>query len=170
MAIEIVNDTRACSNVLVAVSERWNALRSCHEVFDKLSDAVLSDAIKLQCSLSITQAQTPSTPQHLQIPRAMEHSDISSSQSHIGNNDSHSYNSSWAGNDYTNPTAPFRSGTSPLAIDSEFRNCFGDLQSLYSGPFADDPVMQLSQDWMGYIDGFESILQPTGQAFSGSEI
>jgi hypothetical protein len=169
-AIEIVNDTRACSNVLVAVSERWNALRSCHEVFDKLSDAVLSDAIKLQCSPSVTQAQTPSTPQHLQIPRAMGHSDISSSQSHIGNNDSHSYNSSWTGNDYTNPTAPFLSGASPLAIDSEFRNCFGDLQSLYSGPFADDPVMQLSQDWMGYIDGFESILQPTGQGFSGSEI
>ncbi|KAH7409755.1 fungal-specific transcription factor domain-containing protein [Cadophora sp. MPI-SDFR-AT-0126] len=57
--IEIVHDTRACSNVLVAVSERWNAFRNCHEVFDRLSDAVLEDSIKLQgahLSMPIPQA------------------------------------------------------------------------------------------------------------------
>jgi hypothetical protein len=42
----IVNDTRACSNVLVAVSERWSAPPRCHVVFDRLSDAVLADAIE----------------------------------------------------------------------------------------------------------------------------
>ena len=45
--MDIVNDTRACSNVLVAVSERCNAPKNCHEVFDRLSDAVLADAVEL---------------------------------------------------------------------------------------------------------------------------
>ncbi|OAL34332.1 hypothetical protein AYO20_06385 [Fonsecaea nubica] len=41
---QIVSDMRACSTVLVALSERWNTGRGCHEVFARLSDAVLSDA------------------------------------------------------------------------------------------------------------------------------
>lgn len=45
--MEIVNDTRACSNVLVAVLERCNAPKNCYEVFDRLSDAVLADAVEL---------------------------------------------------------------------------------------------------------------------------
>ncbi|KAJ6442613.1 fungal specific transcription factor [Purpureocillium lavendulum] len=43
--VEIVNDCRACSNVLVAVSERCNSQKNCHEVFDRLSDAVVKDAV-----------------------------------------------------------------------------------------------------------------------------
>jgi Fungal specific transcription factor domain/Fungal Zn(2)-Cys(6) binuclear cluster domain len=41
---QIVSDMRACSTVLVALSERWNLGRGCHEVFARLSDAVLGDA------------------------------------------------------------------------------------------------------------------------------
>ncbi|OQV09720.1 Fungal specific transcription factor domain-containing protein [Cladophialophora immunda] len=41
---QIVSDMRACSTVLVAISERWNTGRGCHEIFARLSDAVLADA------------------------------------------------------------------------------------------------------------------------------
>ncbi|KAK0367293.1 hypothetical protein LTR02_002274 [Friedmanniomyces endolithicus] len=53
--IDVVNISRACSNVLVAVAERWNTQRHCHEVFDRLSDAVLNDAIKLQTASVLAQ-------------------------------------------------------------------------------------------------------------------
>lgn len=55
--MEIVNDSRACSNILVAVSERCNAPRNCHEVFDRLSDAVLADAVELY-------TRPPAVPRH----------------------------------------------------------------------------------------------------------
>ncbi|KAH7134152.1 fungal-specific transcription factor domain-containing protein [Dactylonectria macrodidyma] len=41
---QVVNDTRACSKVLVAVSERWDLARNCSDLFDRLSDAVIIDA------------------------------------------------------------------------------------------------------------------------------
>ncbi|KAJ5783947.1 transcriptional regulator family: Fungal Specific TF [Penicillium psychrosexuale] len=45
--LEIVNTCRSCSSVLlVAVSERGDIARHCHRVFDRLSDAVLSDAVE----------------------------------------------------------------------------------------------------------------------------
>lgn len=155
-AIEIVNDTRACSNVLVAVSERWDSLRSCHEVFDRLSDAVLADAIKLQCSVPTTRdrqitAAPISSPQH--IPPQSS----ASGARELFSDARQSYDSSWVNTDYVNAPSGFSSDASPLAIDSEFRNCFGDLQNVYSTPFAGDPVMELSQDWLGYIDGFDKI-------------
>jgi len=55
---EIVNDTRACSKVLVAVSERWSAGRHCHEVFEKLSHTVSMDAIKFQTPIQASE-QSP---------------------------------------------------------------------------------------------------------------
>lgn len=152
--IEIVNDTRACSNVLVAVSERWNALRHCHEVFDRLSDAVLEDAIKLQC------APRRAMERHHPIvtPAPSSHSNMASGDqlpqvsTYMNGNQS---NNQWYGNDTSMIIDPtYYSQTSPLAVDSEFRNVFYDLQNLYNQQYNDDPVMQLSQDWLGYIDSF----------------
>lgn len=59
---KIVGDCRACSNVLVAVSERCNAQKNCHEVFDRLSDAVLADAVDT-LSLSKPLARLEAIPQ-----------------------------------------------------------------------------------------------------------
>ena len=43
--LDIIDDTRACSNVLVAISERWNmGHRSC-ELFNQLSTAVIRDVV-----------------------------------------------------------------------------------------------------------------------------
>ncbi len=167
--IEIVNDTRACSNVLVAVSERWNALRHCHEVFDKLSDAVLADAIRLQCSPHtalqripnfLPQADTRSTPS-LATGVAAPISDATNSQTFQGSETNNTYG--WPTMDYSTTTTNFYSSTSPLAVDSQFRNCFSDLQHLYNVPGATDPVMELSQDWLGYIEGFGALSQSNTQ-------
>jgi hypothetical protein len=122
--IEVVNDTRACSNVLVAVSERWNAMRNCHEVFDRLSDAVLSDAIKLQTAQA----------QHMARPILQQPVSVSSSFSN------------------TSMMTPRDATTfSPLAVDTEFLHCFDDLQQLYNTQQIEDPIMELSQDWLGYL-------------------
>jgi hypothetical protein len=147
--IEIVNDTRACSNVLVAVSERWNALRSCHEVFDRLSDAILADAIKLLCA--------PVASQEFLI----------ASQPANGSNYSHTSHSvsdsttMGAGEVLTMNADTYR-GPSPLAVDSEFRNCYDDLQNFYEydQSYVNDPLIQLSQDWLSYIDDFNGMLTP----------
>jgi hypothetical protein len=164
-AIEIVNDTRACSNVLVAVSERWNALRNCHEVFDKLSDAVLTDAIRLQTSLQRTpntQPQLDSVTSQNPVPGVIARSEnADSSQSYQGP-ESNAYGS-WPRDDYSTGTTDVYSATSPLAVDSQLRNCFGDLQYFFNGTNAGDPVMELSQGWLGYIDGPDQLSQPMEQ-------
>ncbi|EFX06280.1 c6 zinc finger domain containing protein [Grosmannia clavigera kw1407] len=41
----IVEVTRSCSNVLVAICERWNASRRSCDLFNKLSNAVIQDAL-----------------------------------------------------------------------------------------------------------------------------
>lgn len=43
--LEIINDTRTCSNVLVAICERWNIVRRSCEMFNQLSNAVIRDAV-----------------------------------------------------------------------------------------------------------------------------
>lgn len=43
--LEIINDTRTCSNMLVAICERWNVVRRSCELFNKLSTAVIRDAV-----------------------------------------------------------------------------------------------------------------------------
>lgn len=43
--LEIIDDTRACSNVLVAICERWNVVRRSCELFNRLSNAVIRDAV-----------------------------------------------------------------------------------------------------------------------------
>ncbi|CZR52792.1 related to transcription activator protein acu-15 [Phialocephala subalpina] len=150
--IEIVNDTRACSNVLVAVSERWNALRHCHEVFDRLSDAVLADAIKLQCVPSFAQQSTSRIPTNAES-RQRQELQYQPSMDSISTNLPTNYAGTIPAND------GFYSGTSPLAVDSAFRSCYDDLQNLYDQSFIDDPVMQLSHDWLGYLDDFNGSYQ-----------
>ncbi|KAF8852695.1 hypothetical protein BDZ45DRAFT_599598 [Acephala macrosclerotiorum] len=151
--IEIVNDTRACSNVLVAVSERWNALRHCHEVFDRLSDAILADSIKLKCAPSPAQqsstSRLPTNAENGQSQEINYQISMGSSSTNIPPN----YAATVPAND------GIYSELSPLAVDSAFRSCYGDLQNLYDQSFIDDPVMQLSHDWLGYLDDFSSNYQ-----------
>lgn len=150
-AVEIVNDTRACSNVLVAVSERWNALRHCHEVFDRLSDAVLADSIKMhnwpafgQNSNQLGSLANSQWPQYQQRTAECTPSSDNLSQT------------TWQISGVSMPGELHYTSLSPLAVDNEFRSCFDDLQGLYYQQQANNPVLQLSQDWLGYLGAYES--------------
>ncbi|KAL4959696.1 transcription factor domain-containing protein [Aspergillus stella-maris] len=108
--VDIVNDCRTCSNVLVAISERWNMAKNCYDVFNRLSDAVLADAVQYH-----TRAAG------------------------VGN--------------AANIAQQDVLSRGPLAVDSALRACLDDLQHFQSSAYGDDPVGQLSHDWMGEIDG-----------------
>ncbi len=119
--IDIVNDCRTCSNVLVAISERWNMAKNCYDVFNRLSDAVLLDAVEYH-------TKTPGSQQAAQttaIPPAETASMHWDSGLTVG----------------------------PLAVDSVLRDCLDDLQHFQPSAYGDDPVGQLSHDWMGEIEG-----------------
>ncbi|KAK2865273.1 hypothetical protein FQN49_003745 [Arthroderma sp. PD_2] len=141
--IEIVNETRACSTVLVAVSERWSAIRHSHEVFHRLSDAVLSDAIELLNNPS--SAMTSSGTQPLLSPMKMGQmaSPTSLPTSHL---------SPMTGGLDQWPL-PDASMSPQLAVDSVLRDCFRDLQQMNEYSYGDDPICRLSQDWLGEIGG-----------------
>ncbi|CAD0085129.1 unnamed protein product [Aureobasidium mustum] len=60
--------------------------------------------------------------------------------------------------------APRDSSTfSPLAVDTEFLHCFDDLQQLYNMQQIEDPVMELSQDWLGYLGTGSDFVAPAYQ-------
>ncbi|KAB8223246.1 fungal-specific transcription factor domain-containing protein [Aspergillus novoparasiticus] len=61
--IEIVHDSRACSNVLVGISERWNGTKHCHDVFNRLTDAMLGDAIEYHSQSTGPASAQPNTTQ-----------------------------------------------------------------------------------------------------------
>ncbi|KAM0303884.1 hypothetical protein ACHAPM_003456 [Fusarium culmorum] len=100
---QVVNDTRACSKVLVAVSERWDLARNCSDLFDRLSDAVVADVVE---------ASIPSN-HGMSVAAAV----------------------------------PFSADLANMTVDSTFRDCFGDLQSLGLDEFHNDAISQLSQEW-----------------------
>jgi hypothetical protein len=155
--IEIVNDTRACSNVLVGVSERWNALRHCHEVFHRLSDAVLADAIKLQCRPDQSQKTSMISGHSITTQSVMD--------TQIAYTPVNGTTSSRTDNGLQKALpaiTAFDSSTSPLAVDSEFHNYFDNLQQLYDGSYVDDPFMQLSQEWLGYMSDSNFIFTLAG--------
>jgi hypothetical protein len=43
--LEVIQDTRSCSNLLVAICERWNEARGSCEVFDRLSSAAIQEIV-----------------------------------------------------------------------------------------------------------------------------
>ena len=142
--LEIVNISRSCSNVLVAVSERGNIPRQCHHVFDRLGDAVLKDAVDFHTSHNV-----PAGPQPIQLTYT--------SRPPLNDNTEHPAIQT---PEYTMEGAP--SGGWPLhdagapsllAIDDAFRDCFDDLQNFHESAFGEDPIGQLLQDWLGQIDG-----------------
>ncbi|KAI3574988.1 fungal-specific transcription factor domain-containing protein [Fusarium oxysporum f. sp. albedinis] len=98
---QVVNDTRACSKVLVAVSERWDLARNCSDLFDRLSDAVVADVVEASVAAPVQ----------------------------------------------------FSADLAGMTVDSTFRDCFGDLQSLGLDEFHNDAISQLSQEWFFGLGG-----------------
>jgi hypothetical protein len=173
-AIDIAQTSRACSNVMVAVAERWNALRHCHEVFDRLSDAVLADALKMQTQSLSTNAprtQTPSSTTAEQISQAMQPKPPHQS-THTAAMSSAPQALYWNGQ--LQPPSLVASSNAQqsqrsLAVDNEFLHCYDDLQSMYVDQ-VEDPVMHLSQDWLGYlggVDGQQHLFEQHAEAYDG---
>lgn len=166
-AIDISQISRACSNVMVAVAERWNALRHCHEVFDRLSDAVLADALKMQTQSPSTNAaasQTPSSSTAEQISAAMQTPGPSyRSQATAANSNSQALY--WNGQQQPASLATSNVQCS-LAVDNEFLHCYDDLQSMYVDQ-VEDPVMHLSQDWLGYLGGADGLFEQNADSYDG---
>lgn len=142
--MDIVNTCRACSNVLVAVSERCNAQKNCHEVFDRLSDAVLADAVA-----SISKIPNPDmTGTNASLPLTSA-SDVTVQMQ----NDPFE----GGGSASTQPqegdvSAAQADNFLSLAVDNAFIDCFPDLKGIGDARWGDDAILQLSIDWLEEID------------------
>ncbi|KAM0715042.1 hypothetical protein Q7P37_009507 [Cladosporium fusiforme] len=158
-AIDISQISRACSNVMVAVAERWNALRHCREVFDRLSDAVLADALKMQTqpahlppsrvSPSIAESHVLSSTNTLERHHTLQ--DETNRASVNASTNTLYWNGQQQPRNMGAPTSQLS-----LAVDNEFLNSYDDLQSMYLNQ-VEDPVMHLSQDWLGYLGGADGL-------------
>jgi len=148
--MEVVGDTRACSKVLVAVSERWNALRHCHDVFDRLSDAVLADAVKIQTSTH-QQPLEAAPSQHAQEQILPPGQQPLPGHHQVPNNGWMAANNLMSEDDMPMSNGWGFSAYSPLQVDNEFLHCYNDLQDLYTFNHINDPVLELSQDWLHYL-------------------
>ncbi|CAG8293647.1 unnamed protein product [Penicillium salamii] len=138
--MEIVNICRSCSNVLVAVSERGNIPRHCHRVFDRLSDAVLKDAVDYHTSPVVNNPPPGPAPVPLFNNNPSQDSATDYPMEMVPSG-------GWNYND----AVP----SSILAVDDVFRDCFDDLQHFHESAFGEDPIGQLSQDWLGQIGGMQ---------------
>ena len=139
---QVVSSTRACSRVLVAVSERWDPARNCSDLFDRLSDAVISDIVDAQSAAPITGTSnaTPRTPVATSL--AQSPTQIAS-EVQFGLNEGDLGHPAFMG----------------MTVDTTFRDCFGDLQNLGLDAFHNDALAQLSQGWyQGLEDDFNGFL------------
>jgi hypothetical protein len=95
-------------------------------VFNRLSDAMLSDAVEYHTKASETTREV--------LPDASISAGVTD-----------------------NPTLNYwpidETGPGSLAVDSVLHECFDDLQRFQPYGCGDDPVGQLSHDWLGEIGG-----------------
>lgn len=74
----IIETTRACSNILVAICERWNATRRSCELFDKLTNVIIREALNVSTSQNGDGGQrptgNPSGASHMQEDTLVQHS------------------------------------------------------------------------------------------------
>ncbi|TPX06824.1 uncharacterized protein E0L32_002320 [Thyridium curvatum] len=110
---QIVSDTRACSTVLVALSERWNTARECHNVFGRLCDAVIVDASDFHVNSSQSKGERgPASPQAQAEPDELPLFD-------------------------TLPQDDF-SIFAATDLDQNYQGCFEDLQRVLGGHYDDN--------------------------------
>ncbi|KAL3292971.1 transcription activator protein acu-15 [Colletotrichum asianum] len=125
---QVVNDTRACSKVLVALSERWAMARNCSEVFDRLSDAVVADVVEAQSGQTSTSTSMPFANQPADIGHVSQPMDMNLTDAMYG----HETNQNFVN----------------MSVDDTLRDCFGDLQNIYYDQYHSDAIAQLSQEWL----------------------
>lgn len=124
---QVVNDTRACSKVLVALSERWTMARNSSELFDRLSDAVVADVVEAQNGQTIATSMSFAN-QPADVGHTSQTVDMNLTDAMYG----HETNQSFVN----------------MTVDDTLRDCFGDLQSIYYDQYHSDAIAQLSQEWL----------------------
>ncbi|KAF4910605.1 Positive regulator of purine utilization [Colletotrichum fructicola] len=125
---QVVNDTRACSKVLVALSERWAMARNCSEVFDRLSDAVVADVVEAQSGQTSATTSLSFSNQSADVGHISQPVDINLTDAMYG----HETNQNFVN----------------MSVDDTLRDCFGDLQNIYYDQYHSDAIAQLSQEWL----------------------
>ncbi|KAI4595340.1 hypothetical protein KJ359_007015 [Pestalotiopsis sp. 9143b] len=166
--VEIANTCRACSQVLVAASERCNAQKNCYEVFDRLSDAVLADAVDLVAGKFTYPSQDTEAGSYRSLPNLARNNfsagapptpSTSCTADAQGPNVNHGsasnksqQNSSYTSDEMQQPYTESTFGVPPLATDNALRDCFPGLRQIYDAQWGDDAILHLSMDWLGDID------------------
>ena len=146
--MEVISDTRTCSNVLVAVSERWKSLQRCVDVFNRLSDAILIDVIKFSThSIAVTAPAANSTEDSAH--QCSNRSELAADADSNGLGQPH-----WMHPQYLQPlgTDGMVSNASPLAIENEFKGSAYDLRQMYDQQQVDMSVYRFSQAWFDSFD------------------
>ncbi|KAH7075121.1 fungal-specific transcription factor domain-containing protein [Paraphoma chrysanthemicola] len=152
--MEIVNDTRKCSNILVAVSERWKSLQRCVDVFNRLSDAVLADVLKISATPRITATSADGEASTSNLNHSQLQRDDHSGPVLASHPNQVAQSIPWSGASFHQPFATdhMASDLSPLAIENEFRDSAFDLQQMYDQQQVDMSVYQFSLAWFDTFD------------------
>lgn len=157
---QIVADTRSCSTVLIALSERWNTARGCPDVFGRLSDAVLADASDFlvksaQQAVAQTQTQAVGAQSYVDVDRERDREPIhmtkppSTDQSRPGKTlvpfdlDPSSLNADGDG-DGDGQAVSFRP---ELNSEYGYEDCFEELEELFGHHYGDDALTRPPYDW-----------------------
>lgn len=149
---QIIDVTRTCSNVLVAINERWATARGSCEIFDHLSNAIIQDAVKAELGLQKSGVVPYShRSDDIQSPVRLGQSSHHHEQDSVVNNFPHIYASAKT-NDYVNQPStadPFQSSIA----ENGFRQFYNSLQGEVPGNISDpapvpsEVLMGFSQDW-----------------------
>jgi hypothetical protein len=150
--MEVINDTRTCSNVLVAVSERWKSLQRCVDVFNRLSDAILIDVIKFSSSSGAI-ANNGATVNMNGSDNCHQYENHSGPVAETHSN-SLVQPLQWNNASFQQPIGVDQivSNSSPLAIENEFRDSAFDLQQMYDQQQVDMSVYRFSLAWFDSFD------------------
>lgn len=132
---QIVNNTRACLTVLVAVSERWSTARNCHTVFGRLSDASVADVVEF-------------------YTQPVQEYPVNSPNMMLNHDDSHS-DHSFAALSRGQPQ-PYLFAA-PADVANSYQDCFNELPQLWDVDYGNETLMQASQEWLLEIQALNEV-------------
>ncbi|KAI0136178.1 c6 zinc finger domain-containing protein [Xylariales sp. AK1849] len=142
--LSIIETTRACSNVLVAICERWNASRRSCDLFNKLTNAILRDALNLSAKQDGSNSREPRT-EHDSSSMATYGNPPELNQRQSQQQQSQQYDPS-LGVDFMDPMPQL----DDILVMDEFRQfagSFGMEHQAEDGSFPSELVSGFSQDW-----------------------
>ncbi|KAK5453284.1 hypothetical protein LTS15_006469 [Exophiala xenobiotica] len=153
--LDIINDTRSCSNILVAICERWNVARSSCELFNRLSTAVIKDAITAATNKDLSvpvQSHSLSNPLH-------QGGTAEGTPTRLNMQSSARRSHQRGGGEYEMPlsAAGVSNQFDHMFVADEFRQYTSGLDSfLVDDNLPSELVMGFSQDWPFEEAHFES--------------